>query len=213
MLRYRLVGAFILAYTFISSQPASASPITLNYVGYWGYYNPIPIGYADIVVQTGYAAYGIYQDTPVSFSMTINPNSTALPVGSGYFLYPEGLVGGALRVGGLTYTLLPGGLSVDWKRDFIYGANVVGPSVTGSNGFTLTMQALQFNQVNNPMYLGNVTIWQQVFMFMDFGTSEPPVFAGLTLESVSVPEASSLVAVTGALLTLVAIQIRRRKRF
>jgi hypothetical protein len=197
---------------FAISRVASAAPITLTYAGTWIIFNPIPVGELDVAVQTGFGAYGINQGSPLLFSMTINPNATAVPVGGGLSVYPNGLSGATLRVGPLTYTATQSFLGINGGPDFLHMA---GPVVVGSNGLALTKLELLSQFVGGPMFqFGNVPVFpfHRLQLFFNEVYVDAPVISDLQLVSVSVPEPSTLVTLSGAAMPLLAMWGWRRRR-
>ncbi len=197
---------------------AFAAPITLSFAGNWSYYNLGDTSPDHLALEAGFGNLGIYSGgqssvanltsgTPLTFSMTVNPNAPVNGTGQ----YAGALLGGRIRVGSLTYYIEPSNMS---SGGWFFGpTRVHGPSVT-ANGITSVPVWAGFssNVTGNPALptaMANASSWTNSTMWLSFrpaGCSPWPcsegdlVVSGLQLTSVSVPEVSSLyLAATGAL--------------
>jgi hypothetical protein len=194
---------------------ASASPVTINFTGYFqlfdaGLINPVFWALEDELAANGVFSAGLdhngvsHTGSPVQFSMTLNP----APNGTGTVLQSAFNVGGVYQ-----FTTGPANFL---GNGFI--ANASGPSIT-AGGLQMNPGAVNFlSGFGTPggyQFTGNLNtdlthVWQWRFGgLLNFNPGFQWAFYGLTPTSVSVPEPSALALMTSAIFIYV---VRRRFR-
>jgi hypothetical protein len=210
----------------IVSSTASAAPLTLTYQGPWHYYNTchqegIPDLDFQCSVDRAFEALGIFVGTPTTLTVTLEP---ATSFSDGTFSDYGQIFGGQINVGPLTYTIQP--------ANNIFESSLLGPAVIDplfpnqpwsvpSWQLTDIIFHVPFAQVSGNLL--QIDLSPFVTLHSGFGVTSPGsvilswAHPGLTLigvSTVSVPEPSTLVTASGALIPLVAMwrwRSRRRK--
>ena len=215
MRRTVIATLFTVFVGLLSAQSVSAAPITIGFSGNWLFYDLGTPGPGQAAFEAAFASYGIVSGgcstlgcnsvgTPLTLSMTINPNSPVNSLGT----HTAGLISARLNLGPLTYTMGPANLQP--SLGFI--SQMSGPTLS-ANGLTFAPQ--WFNLLVNDQSgthdlastLANISS-QRTFSFVNsfgFGWG----FSDLKVTSVSVPEPSSLAAIGSA---LAAFAVTRRMR-
>jgi hypothetical protein len=218
-----------------SASPAFATPFTVNLQGQWGYidfeylFEPrggnldVAWAFDDAIRATGAATSTPGTALHGVFGMSLTFADVADQDPSSNVGYFPGAMTGRLWFGDTTYSIIPTDVWVDAAGSIAFSLSTgfSGPNLT-ANGYTFRPGYLQFFTLSGPAFAStavtpaaftNPAYWSLPHnpMWIGFNGAQELLFANVDVASVTVPEPSTLLSLSGAVLGFAAWRRSRTK--